>query len=81
MVRSAAIQRQTSPIDKAGMEVGPASPIIRKPIEIICKLVFYLASLLTGKPTLISAKYSRRPDTKISLSKITSAGSTVHPVM
>jgi hypothetical protein len=40
----------------------------------ICTAVFHFASRLTGRPTLTSAMYSRKPETVISRSRMTSEG-------
>ena len=62
-------------------DARPASPTIRKPSAIICSAVFHFASLLTGTPTCSSARNSRRPETRISRHRMTSAGRTTQPAM
>ena len=54
---------------------------MRKPRASIWIVVFHLARLLTGTGTWISARYSRRPETRISRHRMTRAGSSTRPVM
>ena len=44
-------------------------------------MVFHLAILLTGTPTFNSARYSRRPDTRISRHRITIAAQMFEPMI
>src|SRR5882724_8673105 len=58
---------------------SPASPASRKPIATSCTVVFHLASLVTGTLTRRAARYSRKPDTRISRHRITIAAHSEHP--
>ena len=75
----AAIHRHHSPITRVGMNSGPFWPTIKKPIATICKAVFHLESFVTGMPVATPARNSLKPDTTISLHKMTTAGSKVLP--
>ena len=58
----------------AGQTASPASPAIRKPTATSCNVVFHLASRVTGTLTRNSARYSRKPETRISRQRMTIAG-------
>src|SRR5437868_1786809 len=52
---------------------SPALPAIRNPMATSCTVVFHFASRVTGTLTRNPARYSRRPDTKISRHRMTTA--------
>src|SRR5690606_10533899 len=63
----------------AGTPSGAASPTIRKASATIWTVVFHLASRLTGTAILMPARNSRRPETTISRTRITTAGRMARP--
>ena len=56
-----------------GSTASPAGPAMRKPMATNCIVVFHLASAVTGSGTRSSARYSRRPETRISRHRMTIA--------
>ncbi len=62
-----------------GITASPALPATRKPTAISCSVVFHLASWVTGTLTRNSARYSRRPDTRISRHRMTIAAHSDQP--
>src|SRR6187399_1940140 len=80
MVKSADIHSSAIPIRVVeGRICSPASPAIRKPIAISWIVVFHFASLVTGTLTRNAARYSLRPETRISRHRITMAAHRVQP--
>src|SRR5438046_1925599 len=63
-----------------GTTASPASPAMRNPTATSCSVVFHLASRVTGTLTRNSARYSRKPDTRISRQRITTAAKSAQLV-
>ena len=78
----AAIQRSTIPVVIApGKRDSPAGPAMRKASAMNWTVVFHFASAVTGSGTLSSARYSRKPETRISRQRMTIAAHSVRPEM
>src|ERR1700750_1467217 len=80
MVKIAEAHSSSSPIwVTTGTTRSPASPASRKPIATSCIVVFHFATLVTGTETRSAARYSRRPETRISRHRMTIAAHSDHP--
>ncbi len=62
---------RSRPRSSPGSTASPAGPAIRKPSATSCAVVFHLATAVTGTGTLSSARYSRKPETRISRQRMT----------
>ncbi len=77
MVSAAAIHSSASPVTRTGSPIGPASPTSSTPMANIWMPVFHFARRETGMWTRTVARCSRRPETRISRQRMTSAGRMV----
>ena len=76
----AAIHKSTIPVViDPGRTASPAGPAMRKASAMNWTVVFHLASAVTGRGTLSSARYSRKPETRISRQRMTIAAQSVRP--
>src|SRR5205814_3452744 len=73
--------RRSSDLVTTGTIASPASPASRKPTATSWNVVFHFASRVTGTLTRSSARYSRRPETRISRHRITIAAHSDQPRM